>query len=68
MIISSKRWIRESKFDIGDQVYIKNDREQRIVFIIEIIVSLYEIKYRTRCMELVDVFFEFELSKEKRIF
>lgn len=56
----------ENIFDIGDEVYLKTDREQlkRIIFGFEIFKA-GEILYKCICGTIVSVHYEFELTKEK---
>lgn len=55
----------KTKFSVGDTIYIKNDSKQLENFIIEILISMNEVRYKLRDESGSGIYYEFELSKEK---
>lgn len=57
----------DNKFDFGETVYLKTDREQlpRIVFCMKVYKN--EIIYELACGASVSAHYEFEISKEVNV-
>lgn len=56
-----------NKFQFGDLVYIKTDKEQNTYIVIAFFVTGKELKYLCACGDKDKYFFEIELSSEKNI-
>lgn len=57
--------IISNKFEIGQTVFVKSDKDQNARTIIAFYVSEKEIKYNARCGDSDLYFFDFELSLER---
>jgi len=57
----------ENKFEFGEVVYLKTDKEQnpRIVYMMKVFQN--EILYELACGTIVSSHYEFEISKEANI-
>jgi len=62
------RKVIETKFNIGDTVYLKTDVEQMPRIITAIIVNPYDILYRLNSGAHMSDHYDLEISNEKIIF
>jgi hypothetical protein len=57
----------ESEFELGQEVYLKTDEDQKKRLIVQISISLKGINYNLMCGTVSSWHFDFEISTEANI-
>ena len=57
----------DNKFEFGDIVYLKTDKEQVERIVVEFLVSQDSVMYRLSAGVHSDIYYDVEISKEKNI-
>jgi hypothetical protein len=57
----------DPKYDIGETVYLKTDKEQELRIVFAYIVYRNEIVYQLACGVSISNHYEFEVSREKDV-